>query len=53
MTTNSLRTASKLDRAVVASVSAMLAMTVFVFAQQLQATPELIVAQAARPTQQA
>ena len=52
MTTSTLPTArkqrSKLDRAIVASVAAMLAMNVFVLAQQLNAAPAI--AAASQPT---
>lgn len=39
MTTRFFRPASKLDKAIVASVAAMLAMNFLVLAQQLQAAP--------------
>lgn len=39
--------ASSLDRAIIASVAAMLAMNLFVLAQQLQAAPALALAQPA------
>lgn len=44
---------SKLDKAIVASVAAMLAMNVFVLAQQLDRAPALASADQAVATQQA
>jgi hypothetical protein len=45
-------TASKLDRAIAASVAAMLAMNVFVLAQQVQDAPRFAVTPVAQSTGQ-
>ncbi len=45
--------ASKLDRAIVASVAAMLAMNVFVLAQQFEAAPVVALSQGNAAAQQA
>jgi hypothetical protein len=44
MKTRHLTTRSKLDKAIFASVAAMLAMNLFVLAQQLQPAPALVAA---------
>ena len=46
-------TASKLDKAVLASIAAMLAMNVFVLAQQLDGTPTFAQTKSAPQAQQA
>lgn len=53
MTTTPIRTASKLDRAIALSVSAMLAMTAFVMVAQMQPGPQIAGVQAFTPAQQA
>lgn len=47
------RTATKLDRAIIASVAAMLAMNVFVLSQQLAAAPQVALSHTAASAQQA
>jgi len=53
MFTKSLSSASKLDKAIIASIAAMLAMNVLVMAQQLQSEPVLATSQVAIADQQA
>ncbi len=45
MFTKSLKSASKLDKAVALSIAAMLGMNLFVLAQQMQADPLVQIAQ--------
>ncbi|WP_374531567.1 hypothetical protein [Novosphingobium sp.] len=47
------RPASTLDKAIVASVTAMLAMNIFVLSQQLQAAPQVALSHSAASAQQA
>lgn len=53
MFTKSIKSASKLDRAIALSVAAMLGMNMFVVAQQLQADPVAQIAQQASALRQA
>ena len=53
MTTRFLSKSTKLDRAIVASVAAMVAMNLFVLAQQLQPSPALAASAGAAHAQQA
>lgn len=53
MTTQFFRPRTKLDKAVLASVAAMVAMNLFVLAQQLQPAPALAAADGAVAAQQA
>ena len=53
MFTKSLKSASKLDKAIALSVTAMLGMNLFVLAQQLQADPVQQIAQQTPAARQA
>ncbi len=53
MTAQTLRKSSKLDKAIIASITAVLAMNVFVLAQQLDSSSILALTKSAPQAQQA